>query len=71
VLENVPEPDLSGTRVLMVTGQSDPYGPYAAELEALLSHAGASVENRLLPAGHDIGAADADLARQFMEKVVR
>ncbi|PTM92841.1 VOC family protein [Mycoplana dimorpha] len=71
VLENAPEPDLSGARVLMVTGQSDPYGPYAAALETKLSQAGASVDNRLLPAGHDIGPADADLARRFMEKVVR
>ncbi|MFD1328752.1 VOC family protein [Mycoplana ramosa] len=69
VLENVPMADLSGTNVLMVTGQSDPYGPYAADMEAFLERAGASVENRTLPAGHDIGAADVDLVRQFVQRV--
>ena len=53
----------------MVTGQSDPYGPHAADIEAYLARAGASVENRALSAGHDIGMADMELARQFMQKV--
>ncbi len=69
VLEAPQDTDLKGTNVLMVTGQSDPYGPHAAEIEKRLSRAGASVENRTLPAGHDIGMPDVDLARAFMEKV--
>jgi phospholipase/carboxylesterase len=71
VLEAAPKVDLTGTNVLMATGESDPYGPYATEIEKRLAGAGASVENRLLPGGHDIGLADVELARQFMEKVVR
>lgn len=67
VLEEAPTPDLAGTNVLMVTGQSDPYGPYAVDLEGSLARAGASVENRVLPAGHDIGMADMELARQFIQ----
>lgn len=70
-LEAPQEVDLTGTNVLMVTGQSDPYGPHAAEIEKRLSAAGASVENRTLPAGHDIGLPDVDLARAFMEKVAK
>ncbi|QRM56536.1 VOC family protein [Sinorhizobium sp. BG8] len=69
VLETVPEADLAGTNVLMVTGQSDPYGPYAPDLEAQLVQAGARVESRLLPAGHDIGLPDIELARSFVQKV--
>ncbi|MBD9373378.1 VOC family protein [Rhizobium sp. ARZ01] len=69
VLEDVPKSDLAGTKVLMVTGQSDPYGPYAADIETYLARAGASVENRVLPAGHDIGMADMELAHQFTQKV--
>jgi phospholipase/carboxylesterase len=70
VLENVPNADLSGANVLMVTGRSDPYGSHAAALEAQLKAAGASVENRLLAAGHDIGAADLELAKAFKERVI-
>lgn len=70
VLETVPAADLSGVNVLMLTGRSDPYGPYAADLEARLSAAGAAVENRLLPAGHDIGVADFEAARDFKRGVV-
>ncbi|MGJ7039014.1 phospholipase/carboxylesterase [Shinella sp. BE166] len=70
VLESRPEIDLSGTNVLMLTGESDPYGTHATELEARLKAAGASVENTLLPAGHDIGAADAELAKAYKERII-
>ncbi|WP_411035706.1 VOC family protein [Shinella sp. BYT-45] len=70
VLENVPQADLSGANVLMVTGRSDPYGRYAEDLDAHLRAAGATVENKLLAAGHDIGPADLDLARAYKERVI-
>ncbi|MCP8894142.1 VOC family protein [Shinella daejeonensis] len=70
VLEEVPDADLAGVNVLMLTGGSDPYGPYAARLETLLAAAGANVENRLLPAGHDIGVADFEAARDFKQRLV-
>lgn len=70
VLETVPEADLSGANVLMVTGQADPYGRYAGELEAHLKAAGAAVENTLLPAGHDIGTADLELAKAYRDRVI-
>ncbi|MDX3927057.1 MAG: VOC family protein [Shinella sp.] len=69
VLEKVPPAALSGTSVLMITGETDPYGPYAVELENLLYTAGAAVENRLLPAGHEIGAGDLDLAGEFLTRI--
>jgi phospholipase/carboxylesterase len=70
VLETVPAADLSGANVLMVSGEADPYGRYAGELEAHLAAAGATVEHKLLAAGHDIGIADLDLAKAYKERVV-
>lgn len=69
VLENPPAADLSGVEVLMLTGRADPYGAYAPELEAKLRAAGATVENRLMAAGHDIGAADFEAARAFCRRL--
>ncbi|MGB3877274.1 MAG: VOC family protein [Shinella zoogloeoides] len=70
VLETVPAADLSGANVLMVSGEADPYGRYAGDLEAHLAAAGATVEHKLLTAGHDIGIADLDLAKAYKERVV-
>ena len=70
VLETVPQADLSGTNVLMVTGRSDPYGAYAGELEAHLKTAGASVESQVLAAGHDIGTADLDVAKAYRDRLL-
>lgn len=70
VLEDAPAADLSGVNVLMLTGQSDPYGRYAADLETRLKAAGATVETVLLAAGHDIGPADLDLARAYKARVI-
>ena len=67
VLETVPRADLSGANVLMLTGRADPYGAYAPALEEMLRAAGAVVENRLLPAGHDIGVADFEAAKAFRQ----
>ena len=71
VLESMPA---AGTpekaNVLMLTGEADPYGRFAGDLERLLAARGASVEHRLLPAGHDIGPADLELAKAYKERVV-
>ena len=70
VLEALPAVDLSGVNVLMVNGRTDSYGAHAPELEARLAAAGASVESDLIAAGHDIGMADLDIARAYMERVI-
>ncbi len=69
VLESIPAADLTGTTVLMTTGQTDPYGRYAAPLEAALTKAGATVDNRLLPAGHELTMEDVRLAREVVAGV--
>lgn len=70
VLENAPKADLSGANVLMVSGNADPYGRFAGELETLLASAGATVESKMLSAGHDIGTADLELAKVYKERVI-
>ena len=71
VLESMPA---AGTpekaNVLMLSGEADPYGRFAGDLERLLAARGVSVEHRLLPAGHDIGPADLELAKAYKERVV-
>lgn len=70
VLEAPPQADLAGVNVLMATGRADPYGRFAPDLETLLKDAGATVENRLVDAGHDIGEADLELARSYRRRVI-
>ncbi|MCF3642604.1 VOC family protein [Rhizobium sp. TRM95111] len=70
VLESAPAADLTGARVLMVTGEADLYGTHAAGLESVLAGAGAAVENRRIAAGHDIAAADIELAATFFSQSV-
>ncbi len=70
VLESVPATDLPGTNVLMASGQSDPYGRFAGDLERHLKARGATVEHRLLAAGHEIGGADLELAKAYRERVI-
>jgi len=71
VLESMPA---AGTpekaNVLMLSGEADPYGRFAGDLERLLAARGVSVEHRLLPAGHDIGPADLELAKAYKERVI-
>lgn len=70
VLETVPATDMPGANVLMLSGKADPYGRFAGDLERLLAARGARVEHRLLPAGHDIGSADLELARAYRERII-
>lgn len=69
-LAQPPHPDLAGTDVLLVSGANDPIVPAAngAALAAMLSAAGASVEHRVLPGGHQLGQADVTLTRRWLEE---
>lgn len=68
VLEDAPQPDLTGTDVLLLSGARDPFARMAPALEAALHSAGASLEARSLPLGHDLGAADLEVAKAWLEK---
>jgi phospholipase/carboxylesterase len=67
-LENVPDVDLPGKRVLMLSGAKDPIVPAesAAGLAAILEGAGASVDHRTLPAGHDLTQADVSITKTWL-----
>jgi phospholipase/carboxylesterase len=69
-LETPAAVDLAAKPVLILSGQSDPLVPAAnaARLAAMLEHAGASVEHRILPSGHNLVQADVDLARSWIAR---
>lgn len=66
VLARAPRPDLSGTEILVVSGDGDQtYGPFAGRLVSLLRRRGARVEARVAAAGHLFGDEDARLVRDW------
>ena len=54
--------------ILLLSGQADPIVPASnsAKLAALLSQAGARVEHKVLPAGHQLSQGDITLARNWI-----
>jgi phospholipase/carboxylesterase len=68
---NLVKPELGGKPILLLSGQADPIVPSSnsAKLAALLSDAGARVEHKVLPAGHQLSQADVTLARNWMSSV--
>jgi phospholipase/carboxylesterase len=65
------KPELGGKPILLLSGQSDPIVPASnsAKLAALLSEAGARVDHKVLPAGHQLSQADVTLARNWIGSV--
>jgi len=60
--------DLAGRNVLILSGARDPMAPAenAAGLAARLQRAGAEVEHRTLPVGHELSQADVTIAREWL-----
>jgi len=60
---------LFGKSVLIVSGARDPIAPpaNAARLAAMLERAGAQVDTRVLPGGHELSQADVTLAQQWLQ----
>lgn len=69
VLEDLPQPDLSGVAVLTLTGARDPYGPHAPRLNEWLADRGADLDARVVQAGHDLVADDLTAATDWMKWV--
>lgn len=65
VLEDAPQPDLSGADILLLSGRDDPFVPLAPGLEPALRHAGARVTAQVLPGDHALGAPDLEAARNW------
>lgn len=66
VLEELPEVDLSGTRILALDGADDPYAATTPALTDWLKRSGAEVEAHKLKAGHDTVPEDITLARAWI-----
>lgn len=68
-LEEAPLGDLSGKRVLILSGALDPIVPAenAARLAAALAAAGAEVDHKVVPAGHGLTQTDLGLAKAWLE----
>ncbi|HZH27368.1 MAG TPA: alpha/beta hydrolase [Azospirillaceae bacterium] len=62
---------LAGKPVLLLSGAMDPMVPAAAavRLAAMLEGAGAVVRHRTLSAGHGLSQADADLAKEWIDRL--
>ena len=70
-LSDPPKAALGGKPVLLLSGQADPIVPASnsAKLATLLSEAGALVDHKVLPAGHQLSQADVTLARDWIGNV--
>jgi phospholipase/carboxylesterase len=67
VLDDIPPTDLSKARVLVIAGAADvTYAPFAPALVALLREHGAKVDARIVAAGHEFGAEDAGIVRDWL-----
>lgn len=58
-----------GNAVLIASGARDPIAPpaNATRLKAMLERAGAQVDHRILPGGHELSQDDVDLARAWLQ----
>jgi len=59
---------LAGKAALIVSGARDPIAPpsNAARLKDMLEAAGAAVNHRIVPSGHELSQADITAARQWL-----
>ena len=67
VLQDVPEADLSGSAILIVLGEHDPYRGNGEDLAATLRAAGANVTVKTLDAGHALADADAPAIAEWLK----
>lgn len=69
-IEPTPGVDLTGTKVLLLSGREDHIVPVenAKRLAAMLTKAGATVEHKVLETGHSLTKQDVDLATAWIGK---
>ena len=70
-LRDAPMADLAAKPVLIVSGQSDPIIPpsNSQRLAVMLTKAGADVQHRTLPVGHQLSQADLTIAEEWLGNV--
>ena len=69
-LQEPPPAELTGTPVLILSGALDPIVPdeNAARLAAMLARAGAVMDHRTLPTGHNLSQADLTLTHTWLDQ---
>ena len=65
VLEDPPAPDLSQTRILAITGRTDPYGRYAPALIDHFRRCNSAIAFETIAAGHGLDRQDIILAQRW------
>lgn len=65
-LDDPPATDLGGADVLLLSGAQDPFARRTPALETALREAGATLDARVLNAGHDLTKADLEAARDWL-----
>lgn len=69
VLDTIPQSNLSGTRFLVVAGDTDAtYAPFASALEAALRDHGAHLDARTIKAGHNLGNEDVTVVGEWLAR---
>ncbi len=66
VLDEIPEADLVGVKMLIVLGERDAYRAKGERLAELLRMAGADVVVSVLPGGHELSDGDATVIRDWL-----
>jgi phospholipase/carboxylesterase len=67
VLDEPPATDLSGTDIVLISGERDvTYAPFAPELAEMLRAHGAEVEAHIVAAGHEFGEQDVRIVREWL-----
>jgi phospholipase/carboxylesterase len=68
-LRDLPRTDLAGKPVLILSGMSDPIIPpeNSARLAAMLTNAGADIQQLTLPVGHQLSETDLTVAREWLQ----
>ena len=66
VLDPLPEADLAGAEVLVVSGQQDAFGDEASVLVEWLEKHGSNAEHRELAVGHQLTVDDGAIARSWL-----
>jgi phospholipase/carboxylesterase len=70
-LSDAPTVDLAGKPILIVSGQSDPIIPASnsQQLAVRLAKAGADVQHRTLPIGHQLSQADLTVSQEWLRGI--
>jgi phospholipase/carboxylesterase len=69
-LKQAPRSNLTGKQVLMLSGRQDPIvaPENAARLASTLRELGATVDHRILPAGHNLTEEDVSVMRDWLDR---